>query len=862
MEETKLTPMMEQYLNIKRQHQDALLFFRLGDFYEMFFEDAEKASHILDIALTSRNKGEPDSVPLCGVPYHAVTPYIHKLLQAGHKVAICDQVEDPSEARGIVRREIVRVITPGTVTEDGLVESDRNSFLVAIHPFGEHYGLAVADVTTGEFRMTEVSGFSSLRQELVRIGPKEILVPQGMERAGELAEATGAMLNSLDPLRFQSTQAQKKIQEQSFWELHHAEWPVATGAAGALIGYLQENRVGEIQALGRLQAYRLDRHLILDETALRHLELLESIDGDRKGSLLSILDLTVTSMGHRKLRQWVRYPLQDVKEIHQRLDAVEEFLRSSSLREALRGQVQFVQDMERLRGRILGGRAQPRDLTSLRRTLEAIPGVLEMMEGCSCDLLGEVKKGIHPLPTLVEELRRALVDDSPLLPNAGGFIREGYCADLDELRRDSKDTKEWIARLEAEERKSTGIASLKVRYNRVYGYYIEVSNPNLHLVPEHYTRKQSLVGAERFVTPELKEKESRLTASEDFARKIETEVLQGLIAMVSRDHQEILATAESLGTLDVLQALAEVASRRGYVRPLVDDSTDLVIRGSRHPVVEALEPSGRFVQNDCSMDLDGNQIVILTGPNMAGKSTFLRQVALVVLIAQLGSFVPAAEARIGIVDRIFTRVGAGDRLTQGDSTFMVEMKEVAEILRSATPRSLIVLDEVGRGTSTFDGISIAWSVVEYLHDNPTIRSKTLCATHFHELTDLALTKSRVKNYNVAVKEWGEEVVFLRKILPGGASRSYGIHVARLAGLPPPVIHRAREILTNLESGELSEAGSPRLAEKHRSQDEHQLNLFTGGEAVMEELCKLDVNRMTPIEALERLNAFVQEARKK
>jgi DNA mismatch repair protein MutS len=862
MEETKPTPMMEQYLRIKKEHQDALLFFRLGDFYEMFFEDAEKASRILDIALTSRNKGEPERVPLCGVPHHSVTPYVHKLLQAGYKVAICDQMEDPSLAKGIVRREVVRVITPGTASDDGVLEADSNRYLVSLATGGGRWGLAVADVTTGEFRMTEVREVESLYEEVRRLAPKEILLPQhpgDLDGLGNLAGAIGAMANFLDPTLFDFAQAKSRIEEHDLWQAEHEEWPVALSAAGALIAYLCRNRVGEIRGLTRLESYRLDRHLIIDETARRHLELTETIDGNRSGSLLAVLDHTLTAMGRRRLKHWIQVPLQDRGEIVRRHDAVEELLGAPSLRESLRIAIRTIQDLERLRSRVLGGRVNARDLVQLRCALEALPPVLHLLQGSASGLLQELRQGIHPLPEVVDTILHALPDDPPLNPRPGSVIREGYSQELDEIRSGSRDTKQWIAALEAEERKRTGIASLKVRYNRVYGYYIEVSKPNLHLIPAHYTRKQSLVGAERFITPDLKEKESRLAASEEFMRKIEAGILEALVATVAERQAEILSTAQGVASLDVLLSLAEAACRQGYVRPLVDESTDLVIRAGRHPALEALEPAGRFVENDCLMDLDTNQILVLTGPNMAGKSTFLRQAALIVLMAQMGSFVPAAEARIGIVDRIFTRVGAGDRLSRGDSTFMVEMREVAEILRSATPRSLILLDEVGRGTSTFDGISIAWSVVEHLHDTPSLRSKTLFATHFHELTDLALTKPRVKNYNVAVREWGDEIVFLRKILPGGSSRSYGIHVAMLAGLPPSVIHRAREILFNLEKGEIGEAGSPRIAEKHAPSAEEQLELFSEGQALVEELRKIDINHLTPLEALQRLNALVQEA---
>src|SRR3990167_8743411 len=723
MEATRLTPMIRQYLQIKERYRDAILFFRLGDFYEMFFDDAEKASRVLDITLTSRNRSEDSAVPLCGVPYHAAAPYISKLLDAGFKVAICEQVEDPKTARGVVQREVVRVITPGTITEGGALDAGDNNFLVAVSRGKEAYGLALTDVTTGEFRFTQVADYAALVDEIGRVRPREII----------LAEEEGPFLEKL---------------QSDFPHVHLS--PVASVC-------FSQSAAELLKVLRDLQPYSISQYLVLDETTRRNLELLHDFQGNRKGSLLGVLDYTMTPMGARRLRQWLLYPLLDERNIRQRHKGVEELVEDYKGRQGLRTGLKGVQDLERLAGRIVSGSADARDLVAVKESLCALAPFKAGLRDWRAEILVSLREGIWELPQVVELVGRAVVDRPPPTLKEGGVIRPGYHPELDEIRSIKKSAKEWIARFESSERKRTGINSLKVRYNRVFGYYIEVTKANLGSVPPDYIRKQTLVNGERYITPELKEYEAKVLSSEEEILKLELVLFAEVREKIAAFYAQIKETSHVLATLDVLLSLAEAAESRHFIRPEIDSSLVISVREGRHPVVEAALGRGAFVPNDCHLDPESQQIVMLTGPNMAGKSTYMRQLALIVILAQMGSYVPASAARIGLVDRVFTRIGAADFLARGESTFMVEMKETAHILRHATGRSLILLDEVGRGTSTFDGISIAWSVAEYLHDAPH-RPRTLFATHYHELTDLALTNERVKNFNFAVKEWkGEEI---------------------------------------------------------------------------------------------------------
>ena len=862
MEETRLTPMIRQYLQIKDRYRDAILFFRLGDFYEMFFEDAERASKVLDIALTSRNRNGESSVPLCGVPYHAANPYIGKLLDAGYKVAICEQVEDPKTAKGVVQREVVRVITPGTVTEGEALDARDNNFLIAVSRGKKEYGLALTDVTTGEFRFTQVEDYASLVDEIGRVRPAEILLS---EEDGAFLEQLrgdfpGAHFSPIAPLCF-SRRALEGLESPAAGSVPaEEEWTLGICAASAILSYLEESLPDALKALREPQAYRASQYLLLDETTRRNLELLRDFQGNKKNSLLGILDCTLTPMGARRLRQWILYPLLDERIIRRRQEGVEEMVEDYKARQDLRADLQCVQDLERLGGKAVSGSAQARDLVAIKASLRALTPIRQRLRELGAEIFTSIGGEMRELSDVIELVERAIVDEPPATLKDGGFIRAGFHSELDTLRSVRSDAKNWISRLENSERKRTGINSLKVRYNRIFGYYIEITKANLKLVPPDYVRKQTMMNGERYITPELKEYEVKVLTSEEESLKLEQSLFEEIRQKVAAHYGEMKQTSDALANLDVLLSLAEAAHSRHFVRPKVDSGLTLSIREGRHPVVEAALGRGAFVANDCRMDPESQQILILTGPNMAGKSTYMRQVALIVLLAQMGSFVPAAEAHIGLVDRIFTRIGAADSLSRGESTFMVEMKETAHILRHATHRSLILLDEVGRGTSTFDGISIAWSVAEHLHDAP-LRPRTLFATHYHELTDLALTKERVKNFNFAVKEWKGEVIFLRSLVEGAANHSYGIHVARLAGLPPSVVQRAREILKNLEGGELDERGQPRLAQGSRPDDPAQMTLFAAAEhKLREELQKIDVSTLTPIEALNLLHGLAEEAK--
>lgn len=862
--------MIQQYLQVKEGYPDAILFYRMGDFYEMFFEDARIASKVLDIALTSRDKGKPDPVPMCGVPYHSASAYIAKLIQAGHKVAICEQVEDPKGAKGLVKREVVRVVTPGLILDLENLVSDENNYLMGVFPDGMRFGISTLDLSTGEFRVTEVEGERALQSEGERIRPREIIIPeeagQTLELKRSIAQWRPAVVDTRPASEFDLGRCTRLLTGHfgvlSLDGFGCEEMHEGLRAAGAVLRYALETQGGKLPHIRALLPYRLHDHMVLDDWTRRNLELFESLqDRTRRGTLISVMDRTCTPMGGRALRRWVSYPLVDPRAIEERLDAVEELVGQTERRDLLRENLQRIQDLERLVSRVSMATAHGRDLVALKESLKVIPMIREAMGGFQGLLLARIRDEMDPMEDVVSWIDETLVDDPPLGLKEGGLVRPGVDPRLDELMEISRDGKDYIARMEARERERTGIPTLKIGFNKVFGYYIEVTKIHSKSVPSEYVRKQTLVNAERYINEELKEYELKVTGADERRMALEYEIFVRLREKVASQASRIQRAAGSIAQLDVLASMAQTAVENRYVRPQMDDGNGLWIRDGRHPVVERVGLHERFVPNDLEMDPGTTRMIILTGPNMAGKSTYLRQNALIVLMAHVGSFVPAAEARIGVVDRIFTRVGALDNLARGQSTFMVEMNETAQILHNATNKSLIILDEIGRGTSTFDGLSIAWAVAEYILDNPTMRARTLFATHYHELTEMALSKEGVKNFHIAVKEWNDRVVFLRRVVEGGTSRSYGIQVARLAGLPEEVIRRAQEILANLETGEFDEVGEPRLAKSPRrgrakAVDPRQLSLFGGGDNWMkEELRKLDLETLTPIEALNILHRW-------
>ncbi|HTY21270.1 MAG TPA: DNA mismatch repair protein MutS [Geobacteraceae bacterium] len=868
------TPMMRQYLEIKADHPDTILFFRLGDFYEMFLDDAVKASRILDITLTSRGRNADGSdVPLCGVPYHSAAPYIAKLIEAGEKVAICEQVEDPKSAKGIVKRKVVKVVTPGLVVESESLSPKENNYLLALFAGnGPQRGLAFLDLSTGEFRVTELESVEAAAAEMVCVNPRELLVPAsfrdgpGMKELGPVT--SDRIITYLDDWVFDLDYCRRLFTGQfgvaSPDALGCGGLKEGLSAAGAILHYLGETQMGKAPHVRSITPYRTREFLVLDEATRRNLELIATLaDGRRKGSLLGLMDRTATAMGGRKLRHWISYPLVSVDAILERQDAVEELLQDPARRREISSLLTGVYDLERLNGRISLASASAKDLVALRESLLRLPAVKEKLAGSSSALLKGLEAEIDPLGDIASLISAGIVENPPFVMREGGIIADGYNAELDELRAISREGKGFIARLEAKEKARTGISSLKIRYNKVFGYYIEVTRSNLSSVPADYMRRQTLANAERFITPELKEYEEKVLGAEERIADLEFSLFQEIREQVAAQGERIARSADRLAAVDVISALAELAHDRDYCRPVIDGGDVITISEGRHPVIEAMGLGERFVPNDVLLDNGENQLLIITGPNMAGKSTFMRQVALIVLMGQIGSFVPAAEARIGIVDRIFTRVGATDNLARGQSTFMVEMTEAANILRNATPRSLVILDEIGRGTSTFDGVSIAWAVAEYLHDNAEHAAKTLFATHYHELTELAVTRNRIRNFNIAVREWNDQIIFLRRIVPGGTSHSYGIQVARLAGIPMEVIDRAREILQNLEKGEYVEGGLPRIARGKRGADKTdspQLSLFETAEDLLRTRLKgLNVATLTPLEALNILDELKRMA---
>jgi len=864
--------MIRQYLQIKSEVPDAILFFRMGDFYEMFFEDAVEASRLLDITLTSRDKGKKQSIPLCGVPHHAVDQYLARLVEKGYRVAICDQVEDPRTAQSIVKREIVRIVTPGLPIGLDAVLGAENTFLAVLRPFEGSMGLAFLDILTGDLKVLSEEREEAVLNHLQVHKPREILVPAGLEETfPELIKKIEkmALLTRLDPP--ENTNNEKlehlfrEIAGEDSEEKMTALSIVEQRVLRFLFSYLIYTRTAHLDHVKRLQVTTRKPCLRMDEFTRRNLEIFEPLSGKTtRATLIAVLDKTRTPMGKRLLREWLRYPLQDEGEISERLEAVSEWKKNFRHRIAVQVLLENMGDLERLVGRITADRANARDLVQLRETLQRLPELKATLVACESALLEGLARSFDVVADVAERLDQTLVDTPPVTIREGGMLREGVSGELDELREIQVSGKSWMVRFEASEQKRTGISSLKVRYNRVFGYYIEVTRANLDLVPEDYQRKQTLVNAERFITQPLKEMEQKVLSSQERIQQLEYDFFIQIRDEVKKHTRRIQDAAQVCAHVDVLSALGEVAERNRYCQPRIEESSRLRIVDGRHPVVEQMNLKESFVPNDTSLDSEKDQIMLITGPNMSGKSTYIRQVALIALMAHVGSFVPASEAEIGIVDQIFTRVGASDNLALGFSTFMVEMQEAASILTRSTAKSLIILDEIGRGTSTFDGLSIAWAVAEYLHDRyDGTGTKTLFATHYHEMTDLERLKPRIHNYHVAVREWNEEIIFLRKLGKGGMNRSYGIQVARLAGLPDAVIERAREILFNLEKGELTETGMPYLGlstkGKKNKRSSAQLELFPAREGIVEEKIRnAPIERMTPLEALNFLNSLKQQ----
>ena len=846
-----LTPMMQQYVNIKEQYKDAILLFRLGDFYEMFFEDAVIASRELELTLTGKDCGLEERAPMCGVPFHAVEPYIAKLIDKGYKVAIGEQVEDPKMAKGIVKREITRVVTPGTVTENTMLQDDKNNYIVAIYKLSNEYGLAVSDISTGEFSATqfnEENNFIRLIDELARIKPKEIVVNDLLMKDEKAISILKARFNAFisleqDYSRENSREAIKDIQTNVDMENR----PLAQIACGALLSYLEDTQKVSLNHINKIEFYNSSEYMVLDISTRRNLEISETMrERAKRGTLLWVLDKTNTSMGARLLRQWIERPLINQLTLQNRIDAVDEFKSNSILRAELIEHLKKIYDIERLLSKMVYGNANARDMLALKCSLYQIPDLQSLLKSVDSDMLQSLQLGLDELNDVADLIEKSIAEDVPITIKEGGIIKEGYNEEVDKLRYAKTNAKEFLARLENEEREKTGIKTLKVGFNKVFGYYIEVTKSNYSLVPDNYVRKQTLANCERYITQELKEMEDSILGAEEKLVDLEYNLFVQVREYVANQIERIQKTASIIANLDVLSSLAEVAQINNYVKPEYNKEGKIEIREGRHPVVERTLNDIEFVPNDTVLDLADDNINIITGPNMAGKSTYMRQVALIVLMAQIGSFVPAEYANIGIVDRIFTRVGASDDLAMGQSTFMVEMSEVAGILNNATQNSLVILDEIGRGTSTFDGLSIAWAVVEHISEK--IKARTLFATHYHELTDLEGKLEGVKNYCISVKEKGEDIIFLRKIIRGGADGSYGIHVAKLAGVPYAVVNRAKAILKNLDETNVSKRNTVKVTKNTPPVGQFDMFNYKLG-ALAEELDKINLDGVTPLDAL-------------
>ena len=865
----QLTPMLRQYMGIKGEYPDAILFFRMGDFYEMFFDDARTASRVLGITLTARGTLNGERVPMCGIPHHASRSYVAKLVESGRKVAICDQIEDPRASKGIVKRDVVRVITPGSIIDEEALDDKNNLYMAAISANGDKYGLAHVDLSTGEFRVTELRSSGELLDELSRIAPAEVLIPEN-EHLSKLKGLSEYRVEILKRDSFNTMTAETILKEQlgvmSLVGFGCQDMDQGVIAAGALVYYLRDTQKSSPAHIKEIITYHTGDFMFLDGPTCAHLELLKTMRRQsEKGSLFQILDRTVTPMGSRLLKKWIVYPLINIEKMRGRLGAVACFRDDPMFRDEVREGLKEIYDLERLRGRIALARANARDLLALKTSINRLPAIKHSLIDSTSSLLSEKAAKMDTLDDIALLIEEAIHDDPPVSIKEGGIIKEGYNQELDGLIGLSRDGKSWIADFGLSEQKRTGISSLKVGYNRVFGYYIEISNANLHNAPADYIRKQTLANGERFITEALKVREQQVLGAEEKRIELELEIFNGIRGKIALENQRIKDTARIVAETDVFASLAETAEINNYTCPEVNEGTDIEIVEGRHPVIELTVREEDFVPNDIHLDSNKQQVQIITGPNMAGKSTILRQTALTVLMAQIGSFVPASKAIIGIVDRIFTRVGASDDLARGHSTFMVEMNETANILRHATPRSLVILDEIGRGTSTYDGLSIAWAVAEALHDREGKGVRTLFATHYHELTELVSTKHRVKNFNIAVREWNNHIIFLRKLLPGGTSRSYGIQVARIAGLPETVLRRAKEILDNLEGAGIDGGGKQFSQHPLQPEDEDgmvQLSLFGSQDRMVSDwITGLDISSMTPIEALTELNNVQKYIRK-
>ena len=870
----ELTPMMKQYMQTKEEYKDCILFYRLGDFYEMFFDDALTASKELEITLTGKNCGLEERAPMCGIPYHAVDSYLNRLVSKGYKVAICEQVEDPKTAKGIVKREVIRVVTPGTNLDTQGLDETKNNYIMCIVYMADRYGLSVADVTTGEYLVTELDSQTKLMDELYKFMPSEIVCNEAFYMSGldldDLKNRLHMAIYSLEAWYFDDALCRETLQEHfkvaSLEGIGLSDYECGMIASGALLKYLEETQKNSLSHMSRLTRYATGNYMVLDSATRRNLELVETLrEKQKRGSLLWVLDKTKTAMGARTLRKYVEQPLIDKESIVKRLDAVAELKDNAICREEIREYLNPVYDLERLVGKITYQSANPRDLIAFQSSLSMLPSVKCILKDMESDLLKEIYEELDPLEELCDLGGRAIQEEPPLAMKEGGIIKDGYNEEVDRLRKAKSEGKNWLADLETKEREKTGIKNLRIRYNKVFGYYLEVTNSFKDLVPDYYTRKQTLANAERYIIPELKELEDTILGAEDKLCALEYELYCEVRNTIAAELTRIQRTAKAVAKLDVIASLALVAERNNYVRPKINEKGVIDIRDGRHPVVEKMIPNDMFIANDTYLDDKKQRISIITGPNMAGKSTYMRQAALIVLMAQLGSFVPASSANIGLVDRIFTRVGASDDLASGQSTFMVEMNEVANILRNATSKSLLILDEIGRGTSTFDGLSIAWAVVEYMSNSKLLGAKTLFATHYHELTELEGKISNVNNYCIAVKEKGDDIVFLRKIVKGGADKSYGIQVAKLAGVPDMVIDRAKEIVEQLSDNDITEKvqsiaidnkgdGKAKKQPKYDEVDLAQMSLFdtVTDEDVLKELMEIEVTTLTPLDALNTL----------
>ena len=869
----ELTPMMQQYMETKKEYPDCILFYRLGDFYEMFFDDAITASRELEITLTGKNCGLEERAPMCGVPYHAVDGYLNRLVSKGYKVAICEQMEDPATAKGLVKRDVVRIVTPGTNLDTQSLDETKNNYIMCVVYIADRYGLSVADVTTGEYLVTELGDSEKLFDEIYKFMPSELICNEAFYMSGMdlelLKEKLGITIYSLDAWYFDDAIFQRTLKEHFHVNvvegLGLADYDCGVIAAGALLQYLLETQKRDLSHITKLSVYASGKYMLLDSSTRRNLELCETLrEKQKRGSLLWVLDKTKTAMGARTLRKYIEQPLIDRKEIERRLDAVDELKNNAISREEIREYLSPIYDLERLVCKITYQSANPRDLIAFESSLSMLPHIKYILQEMKAPLLHEIYENLDTLEELCDLIQTAIQDDPPLAMKEGGIIKDGYNEEVDRLRSAKSDGKEWLAKLEADEREKTGIKNLRIRYNKVFGYYLEVTNSFKNLVPDYYTRKQTLANAERYIIPELKELEDTILGAEDRLYALEYQLYCEVRDQIAKEILRIQSTAHAIAQLDTFASMALVAERNQYVRPKINEKGVINIKDGRHPVVEKMIPNDMFIANDTYLNDKKNRISIITGPNMAGKSTYMRQTALIVLMAQIGSFVPAASADIGLVDRIFTRVGASDDLASGQSTFMVEMTEVANILRNATNKSLLILDEIGRGTSTFDGLSIAWAVIEHISNSKLLGAKTLFATHYHELTELEGKIDNVNNYCIAVKEKGDDIIFLRKIVKGGADKSYGIQVARLAGVPDSVIQRAKEIVEELVHADITERikdiashghEQPKAKPKHYDEvDLAQMSLFdtVKDDDVIDEIKSLDISNLTPIEALNTL----------